>query len=304
MAELGIRVWFRTISRKGWRFDSSPTHKKFMTAALQILPDNTVKLTITIPKDLVKKTWEEVVAQTAKQANLPGFRRGKAPKKLVEENIDTEKVREEVLKKLLPQTYIEAVKQHNLKPIINPKVHVEQLSDDKDWQFTATTCEAPNVDLGKYKESVQKITAKAKIIIPGKEAITPNFDEVVKAVLDTAIVTIPSVLSDQEVDRLLSQTLDEIKSLGLTLEQYLASTKKTAQDLRDDYRKKAENDIKLEFVLQKIAEVEHIVVEEKEIDEAIRKAKDETERKNMEANRYFLASILRQQKTLDFLKSL
>ncbi len=284
-----------------------------MTAALQKLPDNTIKLTITIPKDLVKKTWEEVVSETAKQANLPGFRKGKAPKKLIEENIDTEKVREEVLKKLLPQTYVEAVKEHNLTPIINPKVHVEQLSDDKDWQFTATTCEAPDVNLGTYKENVQKITAKSKIIIPGKESFdsaqdlraqTPNFDEVVKAVLESAVVTIPSVLTDQEVDKLLATTLDEIKSLGLTLEQYLASTKRTGQDLRDEYRKKAENDIKLEFVLQKIAETEHITVEEKEIDEAIRKAKDETERKQMEKNRYFLASILRQQKTLDFLKNL
>jgi len=273
-------------------------------SALQKLPDNTIKLTITIPKDLVKKTWETVVLETAKQANLPGFRKGKAPKKLVEENIDTEKVREEVLKKLLPQTYVEAVKEHKLTPIINPKVHVEELSEDKDWQYTATTCESPSVDLGKYKDNVQKITAKGKIVIPGKEPQTPNFDEVVKALLDSVSVTIPSVLSDQEVDRLLATTLDEIKSLGLTLEQYLASTKRTAQNLRDEYRKKAENDIKLEFVLQKIAEVEHIAVEEKEIDEAIRKAKDETERKSMEANRYFLASILRQQKTLDFLKNL
>ncbi|MBI3069684.1 MAG: hypothetical protein HYY87_00060 [Candidatus Levybacteria bacterium] len=89
-----------------------------------------------------------------------------------------------------------------------------------------------------------------------------------------------------------------------TLEQYLASTNRTAATLRAEYEKKAENDIKLEFALQKIAEVEKVTVEEKEIEEAIQKVKTEEEKKHLSANRYLLASILRQQKTLDFLKSL
>ena len=60
----------------------------------------------------------------------------------------------------------------------------------------------------------------------------------------------------------------------------------------------------MEFALQKIATEEGITVEEKEVEEAIQKAKDEKERKHLETNRYLLASILRQQKTLDFLKNL
>lgn len=279
-------------------------------ATKQNLEDGTIKLTITIPYAMVIKTWEEIVTSVAKNTKVAGFRKGKAPKKLVEENVDTEKIREEVLKKLLPQAYINAVQKHSIRPILNPKIHVEKVEDPtgkdakEDWQFIALTCEAPEISLGAYKEAIQKITAKSKIIIPGQEPQAPNFDEIVKALLDSTTMTIPVMLVEHEVDRLLSQTLDEIKSLGLTLEQYLNSTKKTAQTLRDDYKKKAENDIKLEFALQKIAETEKIVVEEKEINEAILKAKDDLERKNLEANRYMLASILRQQKTLDFLRAL
>lgn len=275
-----------------------------ITSALQKLDDSTIKLTITIPANEVKKAREEVLDQTSQNAKLSGFRKGKAPKKLVEQNIDTEKVREEVLKKLLPQAYIEAIQKHNLRPIINPKIHVEKLEEEKDWQFVALTCEAPEVQLGKYKEEIQKITAKSKIIVPGKEPQKPAFEDIVKALLESAAITIPGLLIEHEVDRLLSQMLDEVKKLGLTLDQYLSSTNKTPQSLRDDYQKKAENDIKLEFALQKIAESENITVEQTEIDEAIQKAKDDTERKHLEANKYLLASILRQQKTLDFLKSL
>lgn len=275
-----------------------------ITSALQKLDDGTIKFTITIPANEVKKVWDEVLEQTAKDAKLSGFRKGKAPKKLVEQNIDTEKVREEVLKKLLPQAYIEAIQKHNIRPVINPKIHVEKIEEGNDWQFIALTCEAPEVQLGKYKDAVQKITAKSKIIVPGKEPQKPAFEDIVKALLENAAITIPGLLIEHEVDRLLSQMLDEVKKLGLTLDQYLSSTNKTPQNLRDEYQKKAENDIKLEFALQKIAESENITVEQTEIDEAIQKAKDDTERKQLETNKYLLASILRQQKTLDFLKSL
>ena len=290
MAKLADAIGLGPIDRKvlGVQVPSSAPNHKIMNiqAAQEKQQDGTIKLTITIPSTEVKKTWEEVVSGAAKNTKLAGFRKGKAPKKLVEENVDTEKIREEVLKKLLPQAYIEAVQKHGIRPILNPKIHVEKVDEDADWQFIALTCEAPEINIGSYKDAVQKITAKSKIIIPGKEPQAPNFDEIVKALLENVTMTIPAMLIEHEVDRLLSQTLDEIKSLGLTLEQYLNSTKKTAQTLRDDYKKRAQNDIKLEFALGKIAETEKIVVEEKEIDEAIQAYRKEKYGKNIKnANR-------------------
>jgi len=280
---------------------------KNVATALQKEPNGTIRLTITISNFSVKETWEEAIGEVVKNAEIQGFRRGKAPRKLVEEKVDKEKIREEVLKKLLPIAYTEAIKTHGIRPIINPKIHVEKLEDpntNKDWQFTALTCEAPNIKLGQYRENIRKITAKSKIVIPGKEPAPPKFEDIVKALLDSITAEIPGILVDNETDRLLSQTLEDVKKLGLTLDQYLSSTGKNPQILREEYKKKAENDIKLEFALAKIAEEEKIAVEEKEIDEAIKASKSDEERKNLEANRYLLASILRQQKTLDFLKNL
>jgi FKBP-type peptidyl-prolyl cis-trans isomerase (trigger factor) len=275
-----------------------------MISALKRNEDQTLELTVTIPWERVKKEKDKLVQEYAQTAKIPGFRPGKAPTKLAEENIDKAKLNEEVLKKLLPQTYIEAVGEHNLKPFINPKIHVEKLEDDKDWQYMALTCEVPEIDLGGYKEAVKSLTAKQKIVIPGKESEQVNFDEISKALLENVKVKIPKILLEQEADRLLAQTLDEVKRLGLTLDQYLSSTQRTPQNLREEYEGKAESDIKFELALQKIAEVEGIKVEEKEIEEAIKSAKSEDEKKNLETNRYLLASILRQQKTLDFIKNL
>lgn len=283
-----------------------------MKSVLAKQPNGTIQLTITIPWDTVKKTKEEVLAGVTQNAKVAGFRKGKAPKPLVEENVNPQKLQEDVLRKVLPDAYVGAVQEHNLRPIMNPKIHVEKVDDEKDWVFSALTCEMPDVKLNNYREAVQKVTAKSKIILPGKEPFdaaqgkkqeTP-FDEIMKAINDTVTVETPGLLVEQEADRLLSQTLDEIKRLGLSLDQYLASTKKTPDELRKEYEVKAAQDMKIEFTLQKIAENEKITVEEKEIDEAIQKAKDPKEREHLQKNRYLLASIIRQQKTLDFLKQL
>jgi FKBP-type peptidyl-prolyl cis-trans isomerase (trigger factor) len=160
-------------------------------------------------------------------------------------------VQEEVLKQLLPKAYVAAVEEHGLKPIMNPKIHVHKIEADKDWTFEAVTCEAPAITIGDYKKKVQDITAKSKIIVPGKEPQEPNFDEIMKVILEGATVEIPGVMVQQETDRLLAQTLDEIKRLGLTLDQYLSSTGKNPEEFRKDYEEKAKADMKLEFILQK-----------------------------------------------------
>jgi FKBP-type peptidyl-prolyl cis-trans isomerase (trigger factor) len=275
-----------------------------ISSTIERKEDGTIALHITIPASKVKAAWDTVVNQVTDTAKMPGFRPGKAPKKLVEESSSKEKIREDVLKVILPDAYVEAVQEHDLKPIINPRIHVEKLDEGQDWVLTAETVEMPKIDLNGYKENIKKVTAKSKIAVPGKEQQEPNLDEVVKALLDSTKVTIPQMLIDYEVDRLLSQTLDEIKRLGLNLDQYLASTNKSADQLRAEYAQKAASDIKLEFALQQVAEDEKLTVEQKELDEAVEKAKNPQERAHLESNKYLLASIIRQQKTLDFLRNL
>lgn len=266
--------------------------------------DGTLELLLVLPWKEVEKAKEKIVANAVEHAELPGFRKGKAPRNMVEPTLDAGKITEEILRTLLPAAYTKAVEAENLRPIMNPKIQVEKIEDKTDWTITARTCEMPKIDLGNYKKAVQDVTAKSKIIVPGKEAAKPNMDEIIKALLSEAKITIPAILVEQEIDRILAQTLDEIKRLGLSLEQYLSSTGKTPETLREDAKKKAENDIKTEFAIQQVADSEKITVEDRELEEAFTKAGSPIERQQLEQNRYMLAGILRQQKTLDFLKNL
>lgn len=288
----------------GVQVPSSALNNMDTKSTFKKLEDGTIDITAVIPWALVKKTIDEVIEEHVKDAAMPGFRKGKAPRKLVEDSLDKGHIKEDVLRKLLPKVYASAVKEHKISPIISPKIHVQKLDDEKNWEFTAQTCEMPKIDLGKYKDEVKKVTSKSKIVVPGKESTPASFEEITKTLLENVKITVPNVILEQEVEKLLAQTLDEIKRLGLTLDQYLASTGKTIESLREGYRVKAANDVKLEFILQQIASTENIKVEDNEINEAINTAKTPEEKQNLEQNRYLLASIIRQQKTLDFLKNL
>jgi FKBP-type peptidyl-prolyl cis-trans isomerase (trigger factor) len=266
--------------------------------------DGTIKFTITIPWSTAEKAREKVLDQMSKEVTLPGFRKGAAPKNLAMAKLSKEKVNEETLKSIIPDSYIEAVKKEKILPIVNPRIHVEAFEEGTDVVFSAETTEEPKVTLSEYKDAVKKITAKSKIALPGKEETKPNMNEVIEAVLKSSDITVSHILVEQEVNRLLAQHLDELKTLGLTLEQYLASRGKTAEQLREEYDKKALDDIKLEFTLRKIADKEKITIEQKDIDEALATIKDPEQKKSLLSNPYFLTSILRQQKTLDFLSKI
>jgi trigger factor len=273
-----------------------------MTSTIDRTTDGSVALTITIPWTDVAKTYEKVVVDMVKNAELPGFRIGKAPRELVEKNIDKTKVYEEALKTLIPASYNTAITEQKVKPIVSPKIELKDATENKDWIFIAHTCEQPTVTVGDYKKAIQG--TKTKILKPGEEPKKPTLDELLMALYTTVTVTLPPLLIEHEVNRLLSELIDQTKKLGLTVEQYLASTQRTSETIKKEYEEQAKRTLTLEFALEEIADGEGILVSDDDIDAVIKTGKTDEEKKALENQRYYLASVLRRQKTLDFLASI
>lgn len=266
--------------------------------------DGTIEITIVIPWAEAKKVQDEIEEELTKQVKIAGFRPGQAPKKIAKAKLNTELVKEEMLKKVVGNAYNQAIKKHNLNPLITPRIHIEVFTEATDIIFTAETCEEPVIELGKYKEEIAKVTAKSKILVPGKEQEKASLDDILDAALRIAKVNVPGVLIENEVSRLLTQMLDELKKLGLTLDQYLESRKLDPEKLREEYKRKAETDLKLEFFLRKVADEEKITVEKEDIEKALSSIENPTEREEVMKNPYLVASIIRQQKTITFLSQL
>lgn len=289
-----------------------------MTSTIDRTTDGSIALTITIPWTDVAATYEKVVVDMVKNAELPGFRIGKAPRDLVEKNIDKTKVYEEALKTLIPTAYNAAVTEHKVKPVVSPKIELKDATENKDWVCIAHTCEKPAVTIGDYKKAITELKASKgkKIWKPGdltaqagptedKDNDTkPTLDELLMALYNNVTVTIPPILSEHEVNRLLSELIDQTKKLGLTVEQYLASTGRAGETIKKEYAEQARRTLTLEFALEEIADGEGILVSDDDIDAVIKTGKTDEEKKTLENQRYYLASVLRRQKTLDFLASI
>ena len=286
-----------------------------MNAILKKLDNGNTELTISIPWTSVQETYHAVVEDFVKETELPGFRKGKSPRSTVEANLDKNKTYEEVLKRLLPDVYAKAVTQHSLKPIISPHITLTKAKEQEDWVVTAVTCEKPTVTLGSYRKTITELKneKRNKIWLPGQEPKKeeekdkdrkPTMDELLDAVFKSVQVSLPAILIEQEVTRMLSNLIDQTKKLGLTIDQYLSSTGKTIETLRHEYEEEANRMITLELALGEIADKEGVKVEEKDIDEVLKTAKTTEEREGLEKEKYYLASILRRQKTIQLLASL
>ena len=273
-----------------------------MTSTIDKSADGSVALTITIPWADVAKTYEKTVVEMVAKAELPGFRIGKAPRELVEKNLDKTKVYEEALKELIPSSYNTAVTEQKVKPIVSPKIELKDATENKDWVFIAHTCEKPTITIGDYKTAIGGLTKK--ILKPGEEPKKPTLDELLMALYKEIKATLPALLVEHEVNRLLSELIDQTKKLGLTVEQYLASTGRNADSIKKEYEEQARRTLTLEFALEEIADKEGILVSDDDIDAVIKTGKTDEEKKALEAQRYYLASVLRRQKTLDFLASI
>lgn len=272
-----------------------------ISSVVAVSEDKTIQMTFTVPYALIKKAQDEVITETAKDIEIPGFRKGKAPVEKIREKIDQATLIQKSLAKVLPAALAETINQNKIRPAIYPKFELLAAKENEDWQVRAVTCELPEVILGDYKAAVNGIIKVKDMPKEQKE------EKVIKTLLETQKINIPKLLVTEEADARLSSLLARIEKLGLTLEGYLGSIGKTPQSLRAEYETQAQNTIILELTLNKIAQDQKIAASETEIDEAIKAASaDPKLAKQMESpeQRRLIGAVLTRRVTLDYLTSL
>lgn len=282
---------------------------------LKKLPQNTYELLIEIPWDEVSREYKTAFDLILAEFSIEGFRKGKVPAAMAEKHIPKEKVYEQLIKTLIPRVYEEAVVAEKLKPIVAPKVDLVTAKENETWQVKATVAEKPAVDLGEYKKKVQAAKAdlkKADIWVPGKEEKAPDQAAENDKLLNVALTTIlkevkceiSPMLIEAEMNRKLTQLVDDVQKIGLTVDSYLQSKGLTMDKLKEQFTREITDMYKLEFILLDIADKENIQVDQADLDKLFGALKDEKDKAAAKANSYFYASVLRKQKTLDFLIAL
>lgn len=112
---------------------------------------NDATLKITLPAEEVNKGFKKAVAKIAGQVNIPGFRKGKAPRNIIEMHYGKEAVKQEAFELVANQCYTEALEQEKLIPVSDPKVEDSVFEENKDMELTIKVTLKPEVKLGDYK---------------------------------------------------------------------------------------------------------------------------------------------------------
>ncbi|MCJ7656321.1 MAG: trigger factor [Candidatus Atribacteria bacterium] len=119
--------------------------------------ENEVKLKIETDKLEVNSNLDKVYNEVSYQIKIPGFRKGRIPKNILNLHLGKEYFYDKTAEKLIPECYLEAINKNNIQPIDQPEIKVIQIEEDKPLIFEATVQVKPEVKLGSFdKISIQK----------------------------------------------------------------------------------------------------------------------------------------------------
>jgi len=119
--------------------------------------ENEVKLKIETDKLEVNSSLDKVYNDASYEIKIPGFRKGRIPKNILNMHLSKEYFFDKTAEKLIPKSYLEAIEKINIQPIDQPEIKVIQIEEDKPLIFEATVQVRPEVKLGSFdKISIQK----------------------------------------------------------------------------------------------------------------------------------------------------
>lgn len=413
---------------------------------------NVVQLKVELDQEQVKLAIDKAYLKVRKDFALPGFRKGKVPRNILEKRYGVEVFYEEAANIMLQDTYPQAIKENNIEPVDHPDIEVEQMDIEQPFIYTATVTVKPEMTLGQYKglgiaredreitdEEVDKEltslqNSKAKLItleadaaaadqdqviidfvgrmdgnefeggagnnyplVLGSGSFVPGFEEqligaktgdkilvkvtmpdeyhseqlagkevefevnvnevkrkslpaldddlakevgdyatlaelktfikerlqaraddhavqhqrqnVVDAVRDNSAVDIPAVMIDNEVEAMVKQMGNRFAQQGLQLEDYLNYSGKKLDDIKAEMRPEAEKNVKTELMLDTVAKVENISVDQADLDQEIAELakaygqKADGLRANLEAagQLFGIEQVITHRKVIDFL---
>ena len=126
-------------------------YESSVKSTVENLSETRVKLTVEIPFEDLNDSIEQAYKRIASQVNVPGFRRGKVPTRIIDQRFGRGVVLEEVVNAEVPKAYDEAVRDNELRPLGQPEVEVTQIEDGELISFTAEVDVTPQFDLPEYK---------------------------------------------------------------------------------------------------------------------------------------------------------
>ena len=134
------------------RASNKRIHFRSVNSSVKNLEDNKVKVTIEVPEGDIEIAIDAAFKKLAKEVKLPGFRQGKAPRKVLEAKFGKEYARSEALNDIVGDIYFQAVNEHELDVIAQPQLELIEGQESGPAVFEATVEVRPVLEIDGYKD--------------------------------------------------------------------------------------------------------------------------------------------------------
>jgi len=314
----------------------------FKDIKVEKLPDSEALVTGIIPAAYLNECRKEAIKELNAKANLDGFRSGHIPEEVLVKKIGEMAVLEEASEIAIGREYANILKEADLYPIGRPEVSVTKLAPGIDLEFRMKVYLEPVFDLPDYKKIAKEVLdEKEEVGVSDKEVdevmaeldkreVKPELPEgedlkskvkenlleekkfrakekkrlslFEKLVAATAI-SIPKVLVDAELMKMLAQFKDDVASAGLKWEDYLVSIKKTETEIKEEWKEKAISRVKADMIIAKIAETEKLEPSAEELEKETEHLLSHYKDADPLRARIYVYQMMRNEKVIDFLEN-
>jgi trigger factor len=191
-----------------------------MQTTVEETDKHVVRLTVEVPPEEFERDLDRAYRKVAGQVKIPGFRKGKVPKKIIDARVGREHVLEEFIKDALPAYYVRALHENDLAPIADPEIDLDRLEDGQPLRFTATVEVRPRLVL--TAEQYKGLEVEAPSTEPRELEIDEYVDHLRERFAELEVVSRPAqkgdyVLADVRAS-LHGQEVPEASRIGLLTE--------------------------------------------------------------------------------------
>ena len=166
-----------------------------MQVTLENEKENVVKLDITVPAKEAADAYNNAVKRISQYINIDGFRKGKAPKELVERHVGVERIKQEALEGMMPRVLSQAIDENKLDVITQPYITSYNFNVGEDLKVTAKVETRPEVTLGEYKG----LTVEVEDSPVAEDALDKALENLRKQHAETKIITDRETISTDVV---------------------------------------------------------------------------------------------------------
>ena len=187
-----------------------------MKTNVEKLSDTRVKLDVSVPFDELGREIDQAYKAIAQQVNIPGFRRGKAPRQLIDARFGRGPILEQVVNDMLPSRYDRALSENELNPLGQPDIEITKIEDNDVVEFTAEIDVRPEIevpDFSKIEVTVPELKVDDEAVDAELDSLRERFGELKDTKRKMKTDDFAVIDLEASID---GEKLDEASAEGLT----------------------------------------------------------------------------------------